>query len=579
MDQDLIDLIAACRGDGLDPSRREELLTRLRRDEAFQQAFVDELRMLGMLKAVQSMEPRWLRLHDELGWGPGARPPEEDREEQLLRRIQDLAVPSRRRPGRWVRCAAATAAAVLLIGLAATLWAGRARRRVADVPDPPRPYPRVDVESALAMVVGLDRVKWEADDEPHPAEGDLVPPSRLRLRSGRATLSLLSGAVLIVEGPADLDLVAIDRVFCRRGKLRTRVPKGAEGLVISSPASAVIDLGTEFGLNVEPGGASRVAVFEGMAQAVMYTGSGHENLSEFARPDRALELDPGAGRIRAVEPSADFTAPLDLPTPLLDLDPGYPGAVRAARPWGYWRFESLRAGAVPNEVAGGPPLRATGPIHLGGAPGGNQAAVFRAGEGLQYLELEGPWRPSSGDGYAVELWFLPESIAHAALVAMTSPRDTNHHFLILETGARTRYALHPPASVRFLDRWPPGMEGGHNIYSKTTYVPYRWHHLVGQMNGGRMELYLDGEPVYSQSAGLGHPTTPCQVVLGRLSSVPLTAREDSRWLFGRPFAGRLDEVAFYDHPLSIEEIRRHHRLATARVRDARSAARGRAPEG
>lgn len=42
MDPDLIDLIAACKGEEVEPARHDELLARLRRDEAFQQAFVEE---------------------------------------------------------------------------------------------------------------------------------------------------------------------------------------------------------------------------------------------------------------------------------------------------------------------------------------------------------------------------------------------------------------------------------------------------------------------------------------------------------------------------------------------------------
>ena len=33
-------------------------------------------------------------------------------------------------------------------------------------------------------------------------------------------IAFLSGVMLTLEGPADVDLVAIDRIFCRRGKLR-----------------------------------------------------------------------------------------------------------------------------------------------------------------------------------------------------------------------------------------------------------------------------------------------------------------------------------------------------------------------
>src|SRR5438477_521243 len=69
MEQDLQDLLALWLQDqDLEPPRRDALLARLRQDTAFRQAFVDEIHVHGMLRAVQSSEPRWLRLEDEIGW-------------------------------------------------------------------------------------------------------------------------------------------------------------------------------------------------------------------------------------------------------------------------------------------------------------------------------------------------------------------------------------------------------------------------------------------------------------------------------------------------------------------------------
>jgi hypothetical protein len=89
----------------------------------------------------------------------------------------------------------------------------------------------------MAMVIGLDGARWDRSEGPALAGGDILGARRLLLRSGRATLAFLSGVTLTLEGPADVDLVAIDRVFCRRGRLRARVPEGAEGFVVASPAS------------------------------------------------------------------------------------------------------------------------------------------------------------------------------------------------------------------------------------------------------------------------------------------------------------------------------------------------------
>ena len=562
MEQDLIELISACKGEQMAQERRDELLERLRKDDAFQQAFVDEIRMLGMLKAVQSMEPRWLRIQDILGWVSDSRAQDTEREDDFVRSLR-IIVPHRSSAPWKVR--AAVAAAVFLAMCVATALLRTKGRPTLPIPLATKPYASVDALDGLAMIVKLDEVRWESDDAPHPAIGDILPPGRFHFRSGRVSLSLLSGVTIAVEGPADLDLVSIDRIFCRHGKLRARVPKGAEGLVISSPSSAVMDLGTEFGINIEDGGKSRVKVFEGKAEAVMRTGSDHETIVQYVRENDAFDLDPQNGRFQSVLGAGGFVAAVDLPAPSLILDPSYPVTVMASGPSSYWRFESLKAGSTPNEVPGQPVLLATGPISLSGKAAENQVVVFKSGEDCQYLAMDGLWGPAPDPGYAVELWFLPDAIDHSALVSMAAPPDTNYHRFFLELGSRNHHTLHRPAAVRFLDRWPAGREGGRNIYSTPHYVPGRWHHLVGQMNRGRMELYLDEVPTYSIPADPARVIVACQVLIGRLSTVKDKDHELHRLIYSRPFVGRLDEVALYNRPLSIEEIRQHYRLATQRI--------------
>ena len=47
----------------------------------------------------------------------------------------------------------------------------------------------------------------------------------------------------------------------------------------------------------------------------------------------------------------------------------------------------------------------------------------------------------------------------------------------------------------------------------------------------------------------------CHLVIGRRTRDPLDQSDI------RPFVGRLDELAIYEHPLSSEEVRSHFRLA------------------
>src|SRR5262249_14568567 len=114
----------------------------------------------------------------------------------------------------------------------------------------------------LATVIQLDGIEWE-EAGISLRGGGVVPPGRLRLRAGRLTLAFFSGVSLTVEGPADLELLAADRVFFRHGKLRARVLRGAEGFTVVTAGYEVVDLGTEFAMNLQPGGKSRMMVFEG----------------------------------------------------------------------------------------------------------------------------------------------------------------------------------------------------------------------------------------------------------------------------------------------------------------------------
>lgn len=421
--------------------------------------------------------------------------------------------------------------------------------------------------SGLAMVVKLDDVLWVPREGPHPSEGELVAGGRLQFRSGRITLSMLTGVMLVVEGPADLELVALDRVFCRQGRLRARVPKGAEGFVVASPASAVIDLGTEFALNVESDGKSRVMVFEGLAEAALLDAAGSPKRTQLVAKSKEFELDPGHDRIaESVARPEGFVSTSEMAPRSLVLSPDYAATVMRSRPRGYWRFESLADGLVPNEVSGSPPLRAYGPIRRSESQQGNDCAVFEPGSPEQYLGTDEPWEIAGASGSAVEFWFLSDVFSHASLVGLLPPEElvlpgqqSRHvHTFLVELTARQRQSLNKPASVRFLHRWPLDTTVGCNVFTREVYVPRRWHHVVVQKDGAQVELFFDGVAENAMPITTQPPALSCQLVVGRRTP-------DTRDpMDARPFVGRLDELAIYDHCLSHEEVLLHFRSATQR---------------
>ena len=150
----------------------------------------------------------------------------------------------------------------------------------------------------------------------------------------------------------------------------------------------------------------------------------------------------------------------------------------------------------------------------------------------------------------------------AALVSMVAPKDTTHHLSLVELTSSNRRTLFRPASIRFLYRWPTGRGGGDNMFSDDIYVPYRWHHLVAQVAGDRMELYLDGVRPGVAADRPGRLDGALPVHPGPADHPDRASNEIHHTGFRRPFVGLMDEVALYDRPLTAEEIRAHYRLAT-----------------
>ena len=418
-------------------------------------------------------------------------------------------------------------------------------------------------------MIQLAGAEWEPGEGQRPSEGDLLAAGRLVLRSGRITLGLLSGVTLTLEGPADLELLSIDRVHCRRGKLRTRVPRGAEGFIVSTPGSAVVDLGTEFGLNVAADGKAHLMVFKGEAEAAVLNAAGAPVRSQQVAERRAFEIDPRSGQIEEAEArTVDFVAPPILaPLPAGGWTP--PTARRSWPPDPGPTGDSRRSTTArsPTRSRGARPLRATGPVKIVGAGDHNRCLEFGPDEAEQSLAMDGLWEPPSDPGYAVELWALPGRIGHAALASLIAPgppADDYKHLFLVELTASDRQSLLSPGLFRFLHRWPPGDSGGDNLFSTRHYVPNRWHHLVAQRSGGRLELYVDGVPTQPVSPQSASASEPCRLLLGRLKPIP---RPSGR-VHSRPFVGLIDELALYNRPLAAEEVRRHYELGTAGERSS-----------
>ena len=118
-----------------------------------------------------------------------------------------------------------------------------------------------EMDESIARLKKAVKVEWLGENQ--PAQGAALEPGILEFASGMAELEFYSGARVIVEGPARVELTSPYLVHCFQGKIRARVPEEAQGFTIQTPSFELVDLGTEFGMDVASSGKSSVRVFDG----------------------------------------------------------------------------------------------------------------------------------------------------------------------------------------------------------------------------------------------------------------------------------------------------------------------------
>lgn len=155
---------------------------------------------------------------------------------------------------------------------------------------------RSESEATTASVAVLTRavnLEWES---PAIAAGTPLLPGVLKLKSGIAQIEFYQGARVLIEGPAEFELVSSGEATCTKGKLSAQVPPQAKGFRINTPKGTIVDLGTEFGLDVSAG-TSEVHVFKGEVE--LYSAS---EAMRSLKEGQALSFD-GAPTSLAANPS------------------------------------------------------------------------------------------------------------------------------------------------------------------------------------------------------------------------------------------------------------------------------------
>ena len=414
---------------------------------------------------------------------------------------------------------------------------------------------------------------WGFEDS-GPEPGVKLGRGEVRLEQGRVRLDFNAGERVTVEGPATFELVAGDRISLKSGSLVASVAPQGRGFTVIMPNGAIIDLGTEFAASVGPDGENRVKVLKGAVMASSTNGQGHTSWEKVLVGGDEFSIIKGAPLAREA-PRNEYPEPLTTAIQPLRLSNSYAQVAMDSNPVGYWRCDAVDAlGSVKDETG-------TVPLALGRVAEIQEsvecgdgflvpAPLGRRGFAVSSDSFGGLNTPN---GCSLEFWAHSDSVGWQTLggLILDGPRPANllpkharhspHLILVERAGASgtKQHHVHPNFAVRSLYRTPAVYRGGVNTYSSTSHLIHGWHHIIVVNSQGSFRIYVDGEISGESQAPEIFDAERYHLLLGRLYIL-----DDE--IDARPWSGAIDEVALYDHALSAEEIREHHRAASRETR-------------
>ncbi|MEO5714258.1 MAG: LamG-like jellyroll fold domain-containing protein [Luteolibacter sp.] len=417
------------------------------------------------------------------------------------------------------------------------------------------------VAAVLVLAVGLtifmnsrdgatftrsESIVW-AGNKISAGEGDRLKEGRvLEIASGLAELKFSAGVVVLLEGPARFEITGPKSARLDHGRLVARVTDvQGRGFVIDGPSGRVVDLGTEFGVNVERSGEMEVHVLEGTV-----TAASHQREESVVTLHQHEAVRLGAGPSQRM-PADDGVFITDLP-PV----PGrVPGFIR-------WSFEETDGVDLRNSGKGLAETEA-GARLLSGRDGGETARRVdgRFGKALTFDGIsnfaESGYEGISGQApRTVSLWArIPADLTVTQSYAMIGWGKVEG------SGSAWQISINPAPDEGPLGALRVGTGRG-AVVGTTDLRDGKWHHLTAVMYGGspttatHVLLYVDG---------MLEPTTRKSV--RTINTLPATefhgvwmGRNLSRSNPDPPgasfFRGDLDEVHIFaaalDHPMILQ---------------------------
>lgn len=127
----------------------------------------------------------------------------------------------------------------------------------------------ITVYEEVATLVDTVNIQWgEAGMSLEKGSRISTNTKPIILNKGFLKLMFDNNTSVLVEAPAEFVLVAYDQIKLYNGRLYASVPTEAIGFTVTTPNSKIIDLGTEFGVQVDYGETTQLHVVKGKTTLV-----------------------------------------------------------------------------------------------------------------------------------------------------------------------------------------------------------------------------------------------------------------------------------------------------------------------
>ena len=247
---------------------------------------------------------------------------------------------------------------------------------------------------AFALTAAAD-TRWSVSGEAQKIDSQRASVrkgSTVRVDSGTLEMRLESGAMMVLQGPAQVSFPELTRPVAKSGWLWLDTGTSGEKFEIGTPDLRIRNLGTRFGVRVPTEGSAEVHLIKGKLEVDSESTPGE--ILKLA-PDESGLIIPSEGEPTQVAFARD---PFPGIAGLLSAPANYSTAVRGQNPAAYWRFEDVTHGIIQNELEGGPAGRARAGLSLaasgpgpedgfGGFDPANQAARLHGRLGDSQLSL------------------------------------------------------------------------------------------------------------------------------------------------------------------------------------------------